>query len=584
MKINTLNRIDIRRILKNAGPFFLLAALIWVTHFWHSADFGLYEDDYNMVSRGMAMSGQELWEAIRAALLNFEGGKPFHASFVYLLSFLGSNLGDITVLYWFGYLLVTLNAFLFYLLLKRVVSGSFAFLGAIAYTLFSADTTQAFLTIALGFQPSIMFLLLAMHSYLSNKHLISYFLVLGVLLTYEVPYPVFLAAPLLRKNWDEKLLKRTIQHALILGGILGLTIGVRYLVGEPRITGLGFPEVITVPIKQMVLGPYISLRSYIHRPYLVLRSLDAELGIVLAVSFLYLTLAFSWLRFGIRGDVPHIIDSLRSLNFATVKDRIRKKIFPIELSEEQRRFFRFGFTGFLMLILAYPFTFTVSALTVSGRNTRVHFAAIFGASILCACVSWLIMRITASYGKKWVGVFILAAYFALFVGFGFVVQNEYVLAWQYQREFWSELLPLIPDAEEGTVIIVDPSGLKDTIHIGANFWSLPRMLDQIYQFPDEWDEPPRVFRLVPNWREYIVRAEGLFQLKDFTTHAPASHYKNIESSTCILIEKINGRWVRRTGPLVFDGIEFPLKTLGTTDLPSFPRGFLFDYLIQELSY
>jgi hypothetical protein len=234
-----------------------------------------------------------------------------------------------------------------------------------------------------------------------------------------------------------------------------------------------------------------------------------------------------------------------------------------------------------MLVFAYPFTFTVNALAVNGRNTRVHFGAILGASILCACTSWLILKVAASYGRRWIGVLLLAGYFAFFIGYGFLVQNEYVLAWRYQQEFWSELLPLIPDAEEGTVILVDPSGLKDTLQIGANFWNLPRMLDQIYAFPDSWDEPPRVFRLVPNWREHIVRKEGIFQLKDFTTHAPPSHYKNIESSTCILIEKIIGRWMRRTEPLVFNGVEFPLKILGTTTPPSFPRGLLFEYLIQE---
>jgi hypothetical protein len=454
-------------------------------------------------------------------------------------------------------------------------------LGAIAYALFSADTTQAFLTIALGFQPSILFFLLAMHSYLSNKHLISYLLALGVLLTYEVPYPVFLVAPLLNKTWDEKMFRRIIRHALILGGILGLFIVVRYLVGEPRITGLGFPEVITTPVRQMVLGPYMSLRSYIHRPYQVLRSVDEELGIVLVLSFLYLTFALSWLSLDIRGETPQIIATLRSLNYATIKDRIKKKVFPIELTGEQLSFIRFGLAGFLMLILAYPFTFTVSALTVSGRNTRVHFAAIFGASILCAWASWLIMKITASYGRRWIGVFILAIYFSLFVGFGFVVQNDYVLAWQYQREFWSELLPLITDAEEGTVILVDPSGLKDTLQIGANFWNLPRMLDQMYQMPDEWEEPPRVYRLVPNWREHIVRAEGLFQLKDFTVHAPSSHYKNINSSVCILIEKVNDHWSRKNGPLVFDGIEYPLKIPGSVGSSPFEKGFLYEYLVQD---
>jgi hypothetical protein len=135
--------------------------------------------------------------------------------------------------------------------------------------------------------------------------------------------------------------------------------------------------------------------------------------------------------------------------------------------------------------------------------------------------------------------------------------------------------------EEGTVVLVDPSGLKDTLQIGANFWNLPRMLDQIYQFPADWDEPPRVYRLVPDWRKYLVRREGIFQLKDFTTHAPPTNYKNIESSVCILIEKINGRWMRRTDPLVFNGVEFPLKQMESIGSSSYEKGYLFDYLIKE---
>jgi len=176
MQSNILNRFEIKRVLKKVWPFILLAALIWVAHFWHSASFGLYEDDYNMVSRGMAMSGQELWKTIRAVFLRFEGGKPFHASLVYILSFLGSKLGGLTVLYWIGYLLVTLNAFMFYMLLKRITTDSVSFLGAIAYALFSADTNQAFLTHALGFQPSLAFLLLAIHCYLSERRFLSYLL------------------------------------------------------------------------------------------------------------------------------------------------------------------------------------------------------------------------------------------------------------------------------------------------------------------------------------------------------------------------------------------------------------------------
>jgi hypothetical protein len=581
LQVDTTRRFQLINIIKKIWPFILLAVLIWVVRFWHCAGFGLYEDDYNMVSRGMAMSAEELWKAITTAFQRFEGGKPFHASIVYLLSFVGEKIGGLFALYWIGYLFITLNIFLFYTFLRRLGLDTFAFLGAIAYALYSADTTQTFLTLTLGLQPSTTFLLLAMLSYLSGRRLLSYILISGVLLTYEVPYPVFLAIPLLKKRWDKSLVMEIVKHGLVLGGILGLFILTRYLVGEPRIMSLGFPEIITVPIKQMIQGPYMSLRSFIHRPYQTLRAMDGELVIVMTLSFLFFSLVFSRLKLDIRVDVLCLVHSIRSLNRNVVKNWIQKRISPIELSTEQRTFLRLGVTGLVMLILAYPFTFTVSALVVSGRNTRVHAAAILGASILCACVTWLILHVTATYGRRWIGSLVLAGYFALLVGYGFVVQNEYTLAWQYQQEFWTELLPLIPDIEEGTVVLVDPSGLKDTIQIGANFWNLPRMLDQIYQFPTDWDEPPRVYRLVPDWRKYLVRREGIFQLKDFTTHAPPTNYKNIESSTCILIEKINGRWMRRIEPLVFNGVEFPLKQSESIGSPSYEKGYLFDYLIKE---
>ena len=64
-------------------------------------------------------------------------------------------------------------------------------------------------------------------------------------------------------------------------------------------------------------------------------------------------------------------------------------------------------------------------------------------------------------------------------GYGFIIQRDYVNAWQYQRAFWTELLPLIQDAGDYNVILVDPQALKDTRQIGANYWNLPRVLYQL---------------------------------------------------------------------------------------------------------
>ena len=47
--------------------------------------------------------------------------------------------------------------------LEAVAHRAFTLIGALVYCLFSADTTQAFITHSLGLQPSLTLLLLAFH-------------------------------------------------------------------------------------------------------------------------------------------------------------------------------------------------------------------------------------------------------------------------------------------------------------------------------------------------------------------------------------------------------------------------------------
>jgi hypothetical protein len=579
MRNNTMRSFKVLSIARKVLPFIFIAVLIWVAHFWHSASFGLYEDDYNMVSRGMAMSGQELWKTISAVFMRFEGGKPFHASFVYFLSFLGSKLGGLNVLYWIGYLLVTLNAFLFYMLLKRVTTNSFSFLGAIAYALFSADTNQAFLTHALGFQPSLSFLLLAIHCYISERRFLSYLFASLTLFTYEVTFPVFFAAPLLARKWNKQTLKILIGHGLVLSSILAIFVLFRYAIGETRVSNLSFPEIITVPVIHMIQGPFMSVRSYIHRPYQALRALNSSLAlmIVTAIPVFMLVLRRVEIEWEINNGVATFI---RKAYREGLVDSIRNSFAPLQLPKRLIDVIKLGISGLVMLILAYPLTFTVSPLSVYGRNTRVHFVAIIGATIICACICWLIINLAGSVTLKWIATFVVAVFFSLMLVFGFVVQEDYRRAWDLQREFWSDVIPLIPDTEEGTVVLVDPSQLQDTLYIGANFWNLPRVLDQIYRYPSEWVEPPKVFRLVPDWQKHIIAEGGQFQLNAATTFAPPSTFKDVHNSNVVLIETSTGQPARRTEPLVLDGVEYPLKKMVTIDLPRFKHGYLFDFLIQ----
>jgi len=162
------------------------------------------------------------------------------------------------------------------------------------------------------------------------------------------------------------------------------------------------------------------------------------------------------------------------------------------------------------------------------------------------------------------------------------VQHDYVRAWEAQQAFWSELVRLVPDSSEGTVILVEPAGLRDFEQIGANTWNLPRLLNQIYQFHPDWVEPPRVFRLVPGWQERIGRPNAIFSLVEQTVTAPPSLYRVVASANTILIETSSGRLVRRTGLLEFDEANFPLKPETSPVLPAWSTGFLHPLLLNHL--
>ncbi len=98
--------------IKTLATLLLIAALIWVTRFWHSPQFGLYEDDYTRIPQALAMTGSELWKIIVQAFRYFlDHGKPLHPTLIYSLALIGGRIGDLFGVYIIGYLIVTINAF-----------------------------------------------------------------------------------------------------------------------------------------------------------------------------------------------------------------------------------------------------------------------------------------------------------------------------------------------------------------------------------------------------------------------------------------------------------------------------------------
>jgi len=566
----SIRRLPSRARLETLAGLFVLAALVWAAKYWHSAEFGLYEDDYTRTPAAMEMTGQQL---VAQVMENFkhlsDHGKPLHGSLIYSLTFLGSQFGGLRGVYGLGFLFVVGNTWLLFALLRRLQGACFALVAGMAYALFAADTSQAFLTHALGLQPSMLFILLAFHSYLSRKPWLGYGLALLSLITYETAFPLFLAAPLLLGKEQAGGASRWLSHVVVLGLILAGVTSIRSVLGESRVSDLSWPMALITSGKHMIQGPIVSLGTYFYRPLQVLRSVDEDEWIMMGVGFAVLFSVLLALRTPASNHVRQSVPAKRT--------RGPRNCLPKEFAQLGRM----AVAGLILLVLAYPLTFTVRAYAISGRDTRVHFAAAPGASILFACAWVAILALLSGPGRRAVGLAVLAGQLTLLLGFGLLVQHDYVLAWQLQKDFWRELVPLVPDAGEGTVVLVSPEGLQDPLQIGANTWALPRVLEQMYDFPASWDRPPRVYRLISGWEANIATAPGVFEINDGTTIAPPSSYVEVPSANVILIETAGGRLTRTTAPRRIGDEVFALKEVGGSRAGGFGYRWLYYLLTQE---
>ena len=547
----------------------VLGIFFWIGRYWQFRSYGLYEDDLTIIPGAVGMNFSDLFRYIGSYIAHLYGhGRPLSDSFIYLFSNLGWRLQGLQGIYLIGFLLTWLNIILFYALLRRVATLNLALIASIFYTLYAADTTQVFLTHSLGAQPSILLLLLAFHTYLSNRKILAYILAGVILFSYETPFLVFLAAPLLQKKWGKPLIKKFIIHALILLAFLVAIFLLRTQIGEGRVSGLSTQQMLTSPITHSVIGPVVSLGTYLLRPYQAITGADTTILLAMGLSFIPLLALFYFLKWRFQLDARQLMGMLLA--------RSRWKELPDEIQDLGKLFV----AGMVMLIGAYPLTFTVRAYAISGRDTRVHLAGVLGAALVVACLITLLFHLFRNKKAGWVFSLLVAVWATLLVGYGFVIQRDYRLAWQYQRDFWTSLIQLVPDAGPNTAIVVTPDGLKDTRQIGANTWNLPRILNQLYIMPADWQEPPRVYRLESQWEQHLVGSDGNFVLNVVTVTAPPSLYGEVLSNQVTFLDSSSGELIRQTQPLTIGSALYDLQPIGPPVLPQLDHGILYALMIE----
>ncbi|HEV7666698.1 MAG TPA: hypothetical protein VGQ62_24405 [Chloroflexota bacterium] len=498
----------------------LCAALAWLAQFHHFREFGLYEDDYWFISEAMGQDPSYLARRFLTAVTGLPQGRPLGFFLPDLLSFVGDKLGGLSAIYLLGFVVVSLNVFLCFRLLRSRVPLAPAAVGAAVLCLFPADTTKILLTHDFQLQPSLTFALLAALAYVGGRRWLSYPLGAGALLAYESGYLALFALPLFADCWDRRLPRRLVVHWVGLVVVLILAVVARYVAGEGRATSsVGGVGAIVAPfLGSLALGPVRSIAAMFYGPLKAIPTWDIETIIIVALAFVGFA-ALLWL-------------ARRQEHLSEAGGRTAAG--PL----------RVGAAGLAMLVLGYGLAFThFPPNAVVGRGTSVHLGATLGMAVLAAAIAWLLIQL-----RPRLAIALLAAYLALAVGYYVTIERDFMRSWQLQRAFWQQVAACCSDLGDGTVLLYQLNPADEPTFIFTNSWADPLVLSQTYAFPKTWANPPRLFSLT-QWLDR-VEPEG----DHLRWWVPAAswdeHWETLPQGNVILLQRAaDGSLTRLTGTI-----------------------------------
>ena len=554
----------------------MLGLLVFIAHYLKYRQFGLYEDDY-VVSAGMSFS----WPAIKTNLINcftsFE--RPIGFFTIVFLPYLGAKVGGLEFLHLMGFSIVWLNTVLVYILIRQGFSQKSAFIGAVTFALFPADTTKGLLIHAFHLQPSLTYLLLSCILYLRNKKALSYAVIILPLLTYESAILPFFAVPLLAYNWDRAIIKKIALHILIMAAILTAYTAIRMCVGEGRLAEAASDPARTIAkaAASMILGPVCSGLLFVIRPVTgLIEFCRTDISDYFSKGYYSLIAVLAVLSWGLlrsdNGDAPK--RTLYRLSSGALKMNL-----SMEPAESTVKLCKLVVAGMAVIVISYGLSFVhFPPIAIRGRATSVHLAATLGWSFFCAGSFGLFLLMGEILNKKSMATAILSVYFLLLAIFQLKVQGDYVKSWDIQKRFYREVISLCPDISEKTIIFFDKGSLRETEYIQTFSWAVPVVLEQIFSFPPEWERPPRAF---PEPVEAGIKI-GKGDIKWYVPTARwRAYWDTLALTNTIFVQFQNNKWLRKDR-MIFSGRSFPVKRIHKGDRSrQFDKGPLYKYLFEN---
>lgn len=559
---------------KNSLKIFItLSVITFIANYFYLNGFGFYEDDYYHITVHIKNNLSEVLSFAGIRLTNWFKGHPF-AFFPSAFTFLGMRLGGIQALYILGYLILVLNSFLMYKILKKINPASevFAVAGAIMFCLFPANSTKIFLTYSFTLQTSLTFLLVSSLFYLSDKKILSYIVITGALFSYEPAFMVFFGVPLLKLKWDKDFRIELLKHMSVLFSILMIVLLIRYFMVEERIIYVtrNFPGFANDLVYGIVFGSVNVIRSFISSPLASIRDFSFTFLPFILISILLIIFSFH---------------SNYKAESKSNGNNINSENTEVKESELYSRSIKLLIISLVLISFSYTIPLVKQSIfTTAGSMSSVHTASAFGGSILFASVCLYFFELLNRKKLQFIASTGIAIYLSLLVCYNILIQKDYVQSWKNQTSFWTDVKNLSTDVTDNTLIFViqaEGKRLPQTKYIQSNSWTDPIIFRQIYQFPEYWKKPPRVFLLNDKWENKIEVRDNMLEWKVPQVTWDAHNEFLPDSNVIILKTGVDKKLSRDYSSLEIKGKILNLRPKDSPEFKSWKKGVLYNYLIEE---
>ena len=443
------------RGIKTIAAALVISCIVLISLYIRVPDYGFYEDDYWAIVPYFKAPVSELWNNTYRQFLTWTQGRPLNHCVPPWFSRVGYGLGGLQGIYFLGFLVQSLNAFLVYLLLRKWLDHWSAILGGCLFVLLPVDTTHIFLEHSAQLHMSLTYILVGLLINRTRFWLLSYPIAALSLLSYETAFLPFIAFPLFFVDRKKRLIQ-WLTHLVICGAVLLTVFGIRLHLSDARATSVVSQPTDTLwrMVSSLWLGPETSLRilakAVLQAPHSVspFAFFFAGLGVILLLLVLRL---------------PRELDG----NAAST---IRLRCITLFCA------------GVACWVFAYFLTITNYPPTQeTGRLTSTHLAAVFGLTCAIAAVTGY-FRSFADFRPKATATGIMTCLVALFILYAFHIQNGFAAAWTIEKRFWREVVELCPDLTIKTrVILVGIEPAQDKF-IQSNSWADPLVLGEIFTF------------------------------------------------------------------------------------------------------